>query len=175
MIRGHVTTLTAVPSAQQEKRPRTPPETGFVDLFRVAGRVTTAVLTGRKSRIGLILNTWLQELLERHAARAVVVKVGPKRIPVVADPDLSRAVLEPAPEAGGFVAGPLEADAMSYLAPRALTLAQDADWRALRKSTKRSFPRVARTRMRGPSCRSFGRRLPDRFFPANRFVTRCRG
>jgi cytochrome P450 len=128
-----LTTFTAAPSAQQAKQPTTPPETRIPDLLRLAGRLLPALLTGGRARAGVVVSSWMNGLLQRYHSRAVIVKVGRKRILIAADAELSRAVLEPPPGTSTFVAGSLKADAMSFLAPHALTIAHGADWSALRK------------------------------------------
>jgi cytochrome P450 len=128
-----LTTFTAAPSAQQAKQPLTPPETRVLDLFRLAGQCGKALLTRGRAGIGEALSAWLHGLLRRYHSRTVIVKAGRRRVLITADPALSRAVLEPSPAQSGFVAGSLKADAMSFLAPRALTIAEGPEWAALRK------------------------------------------
>jgi cytochrome P450 len=128
-----LTTFTAAPSAQQAKQPLTPPETRVLDLFRLAGQCGKALVKGGRASVGEALGAWLQGLLQRYHSRTVIVKAGWRRILITADRELSRAVLEPPPKHSAFVAGSLKADAMSFLAPHALTIANGAEWTMLRK------------------------------------------
>jgi len=78
------------------------------------------------------LRAWTRDTGMRHGSADFVVRVGPKRFVVVGSQAFSRAILDELPHEAGISAGNLKRGGMTFLAPQALTITQDAQWRRLR-------------------------------------------
>ena len=79
------------------------------------------------------LRTWTRETGRREGSADFVVRVGSKRFVVVGSQAFSRAILDEPPREAGISAGTLKRGGMAFLAPQALTITQDAQWRRLRE------------------------------------------
>jgi cytochrome P450 len=111
---------------------RQPPRTRVRDLFGLALHVLRALPRGRGGAAAGFA-AWLHDMTRRYQSKAVLLRLGPKRVLLVAGEEIARDILEPPPSEHGFVAGALKADAMGFLAHRALTVAHGADWHILRR------------------------------------------
>jgi cytochrome P450 len=110
-----------------------PPEAGVFDLARLAVRfLGSAVRHPFRWSAGEIFAAWLHGLMESHGSQAVLLKLGPKRLLIVGGTKLSRSILDPPPSPSGFAAGGLKVGAVSFLADRALTVADGEPWKRLR-------------------------------------------
>jgi cytochrome P450 len=78
------------------------------------------------------MSVWLRGLTERYQSPNIVIDLIVRRVLLVSGRELSAYVLADAPSSRAFVAGTMKRKAMSFLAPYALTILHDADWRALR-------------------------------------------
>jgi cytochrome P450 len=106
------------------------PKTRRRDLLRLLARLVGARL--RKGDTGEALAAWLGELTRRYESPNLVIDLVFRRMLFVSGPELSAHILSAAPSSDSFVAGTMKKKAMSFLAPHALTIAEDAEWRALR-------------------------------------------
>src|SRR6185295_18139852 len=107
---------------------RTYPKTRLRDLVQLVG-----ILVGTRARRGDLAEAataWLRGLTERYDSPNLVIDLLVRRILFVSGPDLSAHVLDSPPASDAFVAGTAKRKAMTFLAPHALTISQDAEWRA---------------------------------------------
>jgi cytochrome P450 len=131
MESGHLTAAVPAPIGAPAAL-RRPPETRLRDLGRLMLHVLRALRRGRGG-VAAGFAAWLHDLTVRYRSNAVLLRLGPKRVLVVAGEDIARDILEQPPAEHGFVAGALKADSMGYLAHRALTVAHGHDWQLLRR------------------------------------------
>ena len=109
------------------------PRTGALDLCRLAGRGAWALLRRPSSfDPGLVLHDWLKQLILRHRSPNVRLNLPGLPMLLVTDRELSRHILAAYPRRSGYSAGTLKRKGMAYLAPRALTIAEDQAWDRLR-------------------------------------------
>lgn len=114
------------------------PETTTLDLCRLGMRAAGEMLRHPRSfDIGLVLHDWLRRMTVRHRSPNVRLKLPAAPMLLVTDRELSRHVLAARPSRDGYAAGTMKRKGMSYLAPQALTIAQDADWARLRPFNER--------------------------------------
>lgn len=114
------------------------PTTGLADLGRLAWRAAASLVRDPGSFDGgRVLHDWLRDLTIRHGNANVMLNVIVMRLLLVTDRDLSRHILAQYPHDSGYVAGTLKRRAMSYLAPRALTIADGEAWQRLRPVNER--------------------------------------
>ncbi|MGH6924126.1 MAG: cytochrome P450 [Propylenella sp.] len=111
------------------------PKTRRREILRLLARLVTARL--RKRDKGEAIATWLGELTRRYDSPNLVIDLIFRRMLFVSGPDLSAHILSAPPSSDSFVAGTMKKKAMSFLAPHALTIAEDAEWRALRPYNER--------------------------------------
>jgi cytochrome P450 len=111
------------------------PKTNLRDLLRLV----TILIKARRKRgdIGEAAAGWLRGLTERYRSRNLIINLLVRRVLFVSGPELSAHVLAAPPSSGGFVAGTMKRKAMAFLAPNALTISHDAQWRALRDYNER--------------------------------------
>lgn len=79
-----------------------------------------------------VLTDWLRDTGRRLGRADFVIGLGPREILFVASPELSAFILDQSPSQGAFVVGSLKRKAMSFLAPRALTILSGEPWREMR-------------------------------------------
>lgn len=75
---------------------------------------------------------WLRGMTGRYRSPNLVINLLIRRVLFVSGPELSAHILAGAPSSDGFVEGTMKRKAMAFLAPNALTISHDAQWRALR-------------------------------------------
>jgi cytochrome P450 len=123
------------------------PKTRRRDFLALLARLLAARL--RRADAGVAAVAWLREQTDRYGPN-VVIDLIVRRLLFVSDPALSDFVLAAAPSDDTFVAGTAKRKAMSFLAPHALTIAEDGEWRALRSyneavlHTGAAHPQLAR-------------------------------
>jgi cytochrome P450 len=114
------------------------PETTTLDLFRLGMRAAGEALRHPKSfDMGLVLHQWLSQMTVRHRSPNVRLKLPAAPMLLVTDREVSRHVLAAQPRHEGYGPGTMKRKGMSYLAPRALTIAEDVDWTRLRPFNER--------------------------------------
>ncbi len=106
------------------------PKTRRRDALRLLARLAGARLRGGDT--GAAIGTWLREQTARLNSPDIVIDLIVRRGLFVSGRELSAHVLAAEPSAQGFASGTMKRKAMSFLAPHALTIAQDGEWRALR-------------------------------------------
>lgn len=92
---------------------------------------------GRDFDAGAAMASWARSLLAREGASQIDVSLFGKKVSLVANHAQSRNVLSRAPNAGVGRAAKAKISAMSFLAPRALTIAHDEAWTLLRLFNER--------------------------------------
>ncbi|HEU4523658.1 MAG TPA: cytochrome P450 [Gemmatimonadales bacterium] len=114
------------------------PETTALDLVRLGVRAAgAALLHPRSFDIGLVLHEWLGQMTVRHRSPNVRLKLPAVPMLLVTDREVSRQVLAAQPRHDAYGPGTMKRKGMSYLAPRALTIAEDGDWARLRPFNER--------------------------------------
>lgn len=114
------------------------PETTNLDLCRLGmGAAGEMLRHPRSFDLGRVLHDWLRRMTVRHRSPNVRLKLPAAPMLLVTDRELSRHVLAARPSGDGYGAGTMKRKGMSYLAPKALTIAQDADWARLRPFNER--------------------------------------
>lgn len=114
------------------------PETTGFDLCRLGMRAAGEALRHPRSFDGArVLHEWLRQMTVRHRSRNVRLKLPGAPMLLVTEPELSRHVLAAPPRHEGYGVGTLKRKGMSFLAPRALTIAEDGDWTRLRPFNER--------------------------------------
>lgn len=114
------------------------PASGLFDLCRLGSRLVWAVVRAPRSfDLSLVLHDWMKDLTVRYRSANVVLNLGAVRLLLVTDRDVSRHILAGYPRSTGYVAGTLKRKAMTYLAPQALTIADDGAWEQLRPFNER--------------------------------------
>lgn len=114
------------------------PETGPADLLRLCLTIAGGVLRHPLSfSAGQALREWTRQTGARHGSTDFVLRIGSKRLVIVGSQALSRAVLDEPPREDGISAGTLKRGGMSFLAPQALTITNDAQWQELRALNER--------------------------------------
>jgi cytochrome P450 len=106
------------------------PKTRLRDLSRLIGLL---VRTRRRGGdLSEAVAGWLRGLTEQYQSPNIVIDLIFRRILFVSGHELSAHVLALPPSSHAFVAGSMKKKAMSFLAPHALTILQDDEWRAFR-------------------------------------------
>ena len=106
------------------------PKTRRRDALRLLARRAGARLRGGDA--GAAIGAWLREQTARLNSPDIVVDLIVRRVLFVSGRELSAHVLAAEPSERGFASGTMKRKAMSFLAPHALTIAHDGEWRALR-------------------------------------------
>ncbi len=110
------------------------PSTGFVDLLRLLGWCVRSFATGPRSfDFDLTFQDWLEGLVRRTGSENVVLNLYFRKFLVVTGRDLSAHILAQPPDNQGYMEGRTKAQAMSFLAPQALTITHGEQWRRLRQ------------------------------------------
>ncbi len=110
------------------------PSTGFVDLLRLLGQCAGSFAKGPRSfNFDLTFQDWLGRQARRTRSENVVLNLYFKKFLVVTGRELSARILAQPPYVHGYVEGRTKARAMSFLAPRALTITHGEQWRRLRR------------------------------------------
>jgi cytochrome P450 len=114
------------------------PGTGFLDLCGLGARAAGAALRGPRSfDPGRVLHDWLRQLTVRHGSANVRLNIPGMPLLLVTDRELSGRILAAPPRRDGFSAGTPKRKGMSFLAPGALTVAEDEAWTRLRPFNER--------------------------------------
>jgi cytochrome P450 len=92
---------------------------------------------GKDFDAGATINAWAHTLLNREGASQIDASLFGKHVSLVANHAQSRNVLSRAPNAGVGRPAKAKIEAMSFLAPRALTIAHDEAWTLLRLFNER--------------------------------------
>ena len=109
------------------------PETTALDLCRLGMRAAGEVLRHPTTfDMGLVLHDWLRQMTVRHRSPNVRLKLPAAPMLLVTDREVSRHVLAAQPRHDGYAPGTAKRNGMSYLAPHALTIAEDGEWTRLR-------------------------------------------
>lgn len=109
------------------------PGTGFRDLCGLGARTAGAALRGPRSfDAGRVLHDWLKQLTIRYGSPNVRLNIPRMPLLLVTDRELSRRILGDPPRRAGFSPGTPKRKGMSFLAPEALTVAEDEAWTRLR-------------------------------------------
>jgi cytochrome P450 len=112
---------------------KTLPETGVLDIFRLAGSFVGAFLRHPLAfDSGSVLTNWMKDLTVRYNSENVILNFFVKKLLLVFGRDLSTHILQGRPSSKGYIEGPLKRKAMSFLAPQALTISHDDKWERLR-------------------------------------------
>ncbi len=106
------------------------PTTRLWDLVRLAALLIRA--RTRKSDLAEAATGWLRGLTERYQSPDLIINLIARRILFVSSPSLSAHVLAAPPSSETFVEGTMKRKAMAFLAPHALTISHDAEWRTMR-------------------------------------------
>ncbi|HEU0020251.1 MAG TPA: cytochrome P450 [Dehalococcoidia bacterium] len=110
------------------------PSTGLADLLRLAGRLVRDYVRSPSSFDGSdSIRKWIKATAARLGSDDFIINLLVTRLMLVTGPDLSRHILEQVPGDATFVAGPNKVNAMSFLAPQALTICQGEQWSRLRQ------------------------------------------
>lgn len=111
--------------------------TSILDLGRLASRAVGTVLRRPRSfDPNQLLHDWMRDMIRRYGAN-VFLNLGIKRMLLVTDREVSRHILAANPASTGYTVGTPKRKAMSYLAPQALTIAEDSAWQRLRPFNER--------------------------------------
>lgn len=112
---------------------------GLLDLARLGARMGMAKLRRRRSfDAGAVGCRWARELMEGEGGSDLEVAAPGATVRVVGRQDRSNRILGREPGAdGGYVTGRLKKDAMTFLAPGALTIADGERWERLRAFNER--------------------------------------
>lgn len=107
---------------------------GVADVLRLAARLgTDYARNGRAFDSGAVGCRWARELAARGDGSGVSLPGPASHIELVGSREASDRSLACAHGTEGFATASLKRDAMQFLAPRALTIADGADWARLRK------------------------------------------
>ena len=107
---------------------------GALDLLRLASRLVSGRLRQRGAFDGgAVVGAWARRLVEAGHATALEVSVLGKGAELVSDREYSQGILEELPSSRGYGAGKPKVEAMRFLAPHALTIANDDAWLKLRR------------------------------------------
>lgn len=111
---------------------------GLLDLLRLGTRMAATLVRPREERDpGAEGCRWARELMEREGAAGLEVGMPGRSVHVVGHPDPSEGILSGAPHRDGPGVGGLKKEAMAFLAPRAVTVADGDAWARLRRFNER--------------------------------------
>ncbi len=117
---------------------RSLPTTAALDLVRLAGGVLAEVARHpRTFSVSGAFRRWARNAAARRSSENLILNLGVKRVLLVGGAGLSEEILHPQPHPGGLVAGDLKRSAMSFLAPRAVTISEGDEWRRRRELNER--------------------------------------
>jgi cytochrome P450 len=117
----------------QLSEPRIPPSTSLADLLGLGVSITAQrVLHPRAFSLSLVFRHWIHRAAVRLDSNTLIIDFVVKKVLLVGNQDLSACILRQCPSRDGFSTGELKRRAMSFLAPRALTISDDDDWRRRR-------------------------------------------
>lgn len=113
---------------------------GLADLLRLGTRMAGAFLRdpGRFDP-GAVGCAWARQLARREPDGTLGISLPGRRLALVTDRERSAEILDGVPGPEGYVAGHLKVDAMRFLAPGALTIADGERWAALRPFNERAL------------------------------------
>lgn len=100
------------------------------DLLRLVLRLARDRVGGRDP--GRVVCRWARDLLEEKGGDSVRIRVARRTFLLVGSEPRSLELLSPSPAAGALPPGDLKRNAMSFLAPQALTIAHGEEWSRLR-------------------------------------------
>lgn len=111
---------------------------GAGDLMRLGARMGGGWLRepGRHDT-GSDVCRWAREMMTREGAAGVEMGLAGRNVRLVGDAERSETILSDDPEEGQWGVSPLKADAMGFLAPGALTVAEGHRWVRLREFNER--------------------------------------
>ena len=115
---------------------KTYPTTNALDMFRLLGGFIRGLFS-RPFDSGSVLCAWLRKVTERHQSKNVILNLLVKKVLLVSGHGLSTHILSQRPCSKGYIEGELKRDAMSFLAPNALTISHDEKWERLRVFNER--------------------------------------
>ncbi|HEY4305174.1 MAG TPA: cytochrome P450 [Gemmatimonadaceae bacterium] len=113
-----------------QSRSGTPARAGVLDLLHLGAALGVDKLKGKKSDPAAAGRRWADKVMSRDGGGDIDLPVVP--IELVGNREHSNQVLSSVPDLSGFEAGKTKTEAMSFLAPGALTIANGDAWRRLR-------------------------------------------
>lgn len=112
---------------------RVPPATTLGDLLRLLGALAFAAARAPLHfSARTTFRTWARGAMARYGSDNLILHLGVTRLLLVGGPELSRRILGPPPSTSGFSTGTPKRKGMAALAPQALTVSDDEQWRRLR-------------------------------------------
>lgn len=109
------------------------PSTSFGDLLRLIGGMAGAFVRRPGSfDTGLAFSEWIKGATARHHSENLIINLFFKRLLLVNGRELSAHILEQTPSNETYMEGPTKTNAMSFLAPQALTICHGQQWQRLR-------------------------------------------
>ncbi|HZA25049.1 MAG TPA: cytochrome P450 [Dehalococcoidia bacterium] len=81
---------------------------------------------------GRVFSDWIKGATARHHSENLIINLFFKRLLLVNGRELSAHILEHPPSTQTYLEGPTKTNAMSFLAPQALTICHDQQWQGLR-------------------------------------------
>ena len=108
----------------------TPARAGVLDLLSLGARLGVDRLRGKRSDPAAAGRRWADRVMSRDGGADIDLSLLP--IEVVGNRDHSNELLASAPDVGVIQPGHTKTEAMSFLAPGALTIANGEAWRRLR-------------------------------------------
>jgi cytochrome P450 len=109
---------------------QTYPTTRLADLVRLLALLTRTL--ARHRDLGEAVAAWLGSVTERYNSSNIFIGLIFRRVLFVSSPELSAHLMALPPSDDSFVAGSVKRTAMSFLAPHALTILHDDEWRTFR-------------------------------------------
>lgn len=111
---------------------------GVGELLRLGARLGGSLMQGseRADPAGVTCR-WARELMEREGAQGLELGLGGRTFRVLGDATRSETVLGADPAAGGWVVSDVKTDAMGFLAPGSLVVADGPVWTRLRAVNER--------------------------------------
>lgn len=111
---------------------------GAGDLARLAKRLSAGFLRrDREFDRAAVGCRWAREVMERNDSADLRISLLGRHLKLIGHWGSSEQVLSSVPGPGGYSAGKSKTSAMSFLAPRALTIAEGAAWQRLRRFNER--------------------------------------
>jgi Cytochrome P450 len=133
---------------------------GAGDLARLVTRLSTGFLRrDREFDRAAVGCRWAREIIERHDSADLKISLLGRHLKLIGHRGSSEKVLSSVPGPGGYIAGKPKVSAMSFLAPRALTIAEGDAWHRLRSFNEQ----VLGTGDSHPFAQDFLERVRDAF------------
>lgn len=124
-----------MPPGTESRGGSAPARAGVLDMLSLGASLGAELLKGKKSDPAAAHRRWADRVMTRDGGADIDVPMLP--IEMVGNRAHSNELLDSSPDAGVFQPGHTKADAMSFLAPGALTIASGDAWRQLRPFNER--------------------------------------